>query len=133
MILYNQTMDYPMSIDDCSRNGPEDIQTSHEAQLFDDDDDDEGCESGTGNFLDALDQPSASEARPSTSTSTERPSASTVQPSASMVQPSASMVRPSASTVRPSASMVRPSASMVRPSTGMNRLEKRVRNELVRL
>lgn len=72
-----------MSVDDtntqCPRIGPEDVQTSHDAELFDDNDNDNdnGCESGTGNFLDALSQPSASEARPSTSEA--RPSTSAVR------------------------------------------------------
>ncbi|KAG1789904.1 uncharacterized protein HD556DRAFT_1446692 [Suillus plorans] len=79
-----------MSVDDtntqCPRIGPEDVQTSHDAELFDDNDNDNdnGCESGTGNFLDALSQPSASEARPSTSEA--RPSTSEARPSTSAVR-----------------------------------------------
>jgi hypothetical protein len=59
---------YPMTVDSVDRThtprpgtAPEDVQTSHDAGLFDEEDD---HEDSAGNFVDALSQPSVCAVRP---------------------------------------------------------------------
>lgn len=60
---------YPMSVDSMDgthaprpRTMPEDVQTSHDVGLFDEEEDEH--EDGAGNFVDALSQPSVCVVRP---------------------------------------------------------------------